>query len=337
MDNYDYSLSDEKEDLKSIQEFANRFKLLTPEEERVLTIEFYNLKITVVNLFYLYGKNPAKFHPSLPSLLFNLVSKLEKLSNDLVNRNLRLIIRSAQSPAYTNKGLPIFDLFMEGYDGLRYAIYVKYNPYKLSEKTGKTNKLSTYVTPWIKQRIGRAIEKKGSAIKVAGHIQSIMSKIRRVVREYVAKNQSKPGPEEIVKLLHETYPANKSLLGITPDKVSEYGRLAWQLISLDEVNNAEEGSASIGSFIEAPACYEPEVMHEEVERRELIDSILDQLDFDSKFIISYKFGLIDTISRSPKAIAKLMQITLKEYTKKGLIAVEKFKKIAENMDIEQYY
>ncbi len=202
---------------------------------------------------------------------------------------------------------------MEGFDGLKYAIWYKYNPHMINPKTGRTNKLSTYCTFWIKQRIGRSIEKKGSAIKIAGHIQSIMSKIRQVVRKYVAEFQSKPGPDTIVLLLHKYYPGNKSLIGINAERVSEYGRLAWQITSLDEINNADEGNSTIGSFLEAPSNYEPETICEEREKRECLMRVIDDiLNKDEKFVIMYRFGLIDYVEKSIKQISKLMGIPLKD-------------------------
>ncbi len=327
-------LKEEKADIKNIQVFANKFALLTPEEEKVLTKQFWNLKFFLLNSIIPYKKKSYSF---LPTLLSVLVPKLNELGDELINRNLRLVIHSAQSPSYTGRGLAIFDLFMEGFDGLKYAIWYKYNPHMINPKTGRTNKLSTYCTFWIKQRIGRSIEKKGSAIKIAGHIQSIMSKIRQVVRKYVAEFQSKPGPDTIVLLLHKYYPGNKSLIGINAERVSEYGRLAWQITSLDEINNADEGSSSVGDFLSAPASYEPEVMHEEVERRELITSVLDSLDEDSRFIITWRFGIIDSVARSSKSVAKLMGLHLKDYNKKEMLALEKFKKLATEKELNQYY
>lgn len=330
-EDYD-QLFEERKDIKNIQVYANKFKLLTPDEERKLCCEFFDIKFLLLNACYLK-------HPLFPILLRNLVPKLNKLGDELINRNLRLVLHSSQSPSYTGRGLAIFDLFMEGFDGLKYATWYKYNPYMVNPKTGRTNKFSTYVTYWIKQRIGRSIEKKGSAIKVAGHIQSIMSKIRQVVRAFVSKNQERPSPETIVLLLHERYPGNAGLKDITAEKVAEYGRLKWLIISLDEEAKGDEnmGGLSLIDFLSANESYQPEVEFEEVDRKDQLMEIIKMLSQDEQFIIMYETGLIDGgVARSLKQIAKLMGIPLKEVIKKEESAMLQLRELATKKELNLY-
>lgn len=325
----DNDYKEEKKEIKNLQQYASRFPLLTAEEERTLTCRIYELRSVILVT--------GLVKPQIsPVILSSIVPEFNRLCEDLINRNLRLALKECQKPTYLGRGLPVFDLFMAAYDGLQYAAKYKYNPHMVNPKTGRTNKFSTYATYWIKQRIGREIEKKGSSVKIAGHIQNIMSKIRMVTRIYISRNNNaKPSPETIVQLLHEKYPNNPTLKDITPEKVSEYGRLGWDILSLNEEINTEEGNLTLGDFLQSAESYQPEVEYEEIERKEQINKILAKLDKDERLIIAYKFGLIDQVERSPKAISKLMGIPLKDFQKKYEAAMEKFKKLGEGL--KDYY
>lgn len=328
--NYLDELYQEKQDIKNIQEYANRFKLLTPEEEKELTQAMFHLKaFCVYSLLFRIG----------PSRAFGLaLAKYKELGIELVNRNFRLALKNCQSPAYTNRGLPIFDLFMAAYDGLQYAAFIKYNPYKKSDKTGKTNKFSTYSTFWIKQRIGRTIENKGSTIKIAGHVQAIISKIKQVTKWYVSKTHGlRPSPETIVDLLHQKYPNHPALKDITPERVYELGSLQLGTTSLDEVVNSDEGSLSVIDYVPGPESYQPEVEYEEVDKRERIMQALDQLDDQERLVIAYLYGLIDSTPKSPKQIAKLIGITVKDVQKKQSSGLEKLKQLSKTGLFDGFY
>lgn len=310
---------DEKQELKPIQQFANKFKLLTREEEFALTSEYYDLKTTII---------PAALRAEISvNLLYYLIWRRESLEEELINKNLRLVLNNAQKPSYVGRGLSMYDLFMEGFDGLRYALRRKFNPYQLNH-TGKPNKFSTYSTYWIKQRIGRAIEKKGNLVKVAGHVHTLMSKIRKVTGKFVAEKGMKPSAETILKLLHIEYPDHPSLVGVTPERIAELGRLGWQHVSLNEEISTDEGNITLIDYLVAPETYQPEIAYEDVERKEQVSKMLSYLPDDERLIIAYSFGIIDYVERTPKQIAKLLGITLKDCQAKYQAGMDKLKELA---------
>lgn len=75
----------------------------------------------------------------------------------LVSRNYRLVLSIAKKihPVATSRdsNLTMADLLSVGLDGMRHAIR-KYQP-------EKGYRLSTYATWWIRQRVGRAVERSG--------------------------------------------------------------------------------------------------------------------------------------------------------------------------------
>jgi len=320
-DNYLDDLKEERKEVEELQRYASRFTLLTKEEEFKLTTQYYLLRTQVI---------PRALTLNLDTRLTSkLTRRVEDIKEELTNKNLRLVLKSAQSPSYVNRGLSMFDLFMEGLDGLRYGID-KYDPSKLNS-TGKANKLSTYVTYWIKQRIGRSIEKKGSLVKIPGHIQALMSKIRRVVGKFTTDPENKgerPSPETILLLLHKEYPNHKSLIGLTEDKIAELGRLAWQHVSLDEVNNADEGALTMVDYLAADESYQPEIMYDETAKREMVFKLLECLDEQEKMAITFRWGLLDYQSRSAKQVAKLMKVPFSDYKKIEASAMDKLKQNA---------
>lgn len=302
------SWTEEREEIKELREYASKFELLTPEEERLLSNEYYDLKTDIVPLALSINLSmvvPSGYTPSqrLKELkfmhcfiLYYLLNRMWGIAEEVIKRNVRLVLKACQSPTYVGRGLPIFDLFMAGYDGLRYGFIVKYNP-RLGYK------ISTYCTRWIHQRIGRAIRKTASAIKVAGHKEDLMSKIRMVVREYVASNSgNKPGPEAISILLKKKYGKD-----VDPEEISELGRWRWSILSLDDSTTDEElDGLSMGDYLPAPEQYEPEFAYEFQEMKNKVAELMKCLSDDERLVLSYKYGIIDSVERRNKQIARLL-------------------------------
>ncbi len=311
----DSSWKIEREEIRELREYASKFELLTKEEEFKLTSEYYDLVHEIIPLAFTIKLQPP--------LLNYLVWRRDKCSAELIDRNLKLVLKACQSPTYVGRGLPIFDLFMAGYDGLQYGVKVKFNP-RLGWR------LSTYITPWIHQRIGRAIRKTGSSIKVAGHKEDLMSKIRMVVREFVALNQGKPGPETISLLIKKKYD-----IDIEPEEVSSLGRLKWNILSLDEnTTDDDSGCLTMGDFLAAPDNYEPENVYEFQEMKDTISRLMTTLTDDERIVVSYSYGLVDSVNRKPKQIAKLLGMTEKEVKDKISAGT---KKMQEKVKGEKYF
>jgi RNA polymerase sigma-32 factor len=229
----------------------------------------------------------------------------------VINKNLRLILKVCQSPTYTGKGLPIYDLLMAGYEGLRYGLVNKFDPFR-------GYKLGTFCVPWIHQKIQRAISGTGSAIKIAGHKQDLKSKIRMVVREFVAhpKNAgAKPSAETISQLIK-----NKYSLDLSSEEIAELGRTDWLILSLDEeASSADDtGSLAVVDFLRAPNSYEPETVYETKEISNKLTDLLNLLSDDERTCIAMNSGTLDSLEKSHKQIARLLGKTEKEV--KELIA-----------------
>jgi RNA polymerase primary sigma factor len=302
--------NDEKEDLKELIKFSNRFEVLTTEQERVLAFEFYELKHTLIPMAI---KNKLS-----PELLNILVARYLQLKQEILNHNWKLIFNVAKKPKYQNKGLPAYDRVIHGYEGFMHGLD-KYNPH-----TGF--KIGTYCYWWINQKIQRAIGKFGGTIKIAGNVQDIISKIKVVTQLYVNRpdTEGKPTATQISDMIFERYGKRYS-----PEKIAEYGRLLWDFVSLDAPSSPDESTnLTIIDYIQAPENYQPEIEYEDVERKAKIDSLLEGLTDKERQVIVYKFGLIDHRERKHKEIAKLLEIKQSEVKAIELAALEKLKLIA---------
>jgi RNA polymerase primary sigma factor len=285
---------DNPEEIKPLVQFSANFELLSTEEEYKIITEYYVIKQRLLPLLI---KNK-----SINNTMILLVLRKIALENLVVNSNLKLVFFNARKQAYIGRGLTLYDRTLAGLDGLIYCLRHKNDPFR-------NNKFSTYATTWIKQRIGKAIDKYGSIVKTSGHIKDLQSKIRMVVREFCSdpKNQgNKPTAETISLLLYIKYNG----LDISAEKVAELGRLQWSHLSLDETT--EDNTMSLMDYIAAGDNYNPELTSEKSEMLEKVKHYVSTLETNEALIISYKYGLIDSISRSGKEICSLLGISPKE-------------------------
>ncbi|MCX8044027.1 MAG: RNA polymerase sigma factor RpoD/SigA [Desulfobacterota bacterium] len=105
----------------------------------------------------------------LSSNIITCEQEIKKIKDELISANLRLVIGIAKR--YVNKGLPLSDLIQEGNIGLIRAVE------KFDYRLG--NRLSTYASWWIRQTIIRAIEDKGSTIRIPVYISDKIKKISK--------------------------------------------------------------------------------------------------------------------------------------------------------------
>jgi RNA polymerase primary sigma factor len=90
---------------------------------------------------------------------------------ELIERNLRLVVSVANRYRGASGALAFEDLMQEGNIGLMRAVD-KFDP-------GRGYRFSTYATWWIRQAIGRAVAEKGRTIRVPVHMGDKISKVNR--------------------------------------------------------------------------------------------------------------------------------------------------------------
>ena len=119
------------------------------------------------------------------------ISKLGKEARDrLIVANLRLVVSVAKKYTYSN--VPFMDLIQDGTMGLMKAV----DRYQVE----KGFKFSTYATWWIIQSISRSISNNSRTIRIPVHVYDMLSKVRRVKRNYVNEHGIEPDIETVSKI-----------------------------------------------------------------------------------------------------------------------------------------
>jgi len=127
--------------------------------------------------------------------LWSRISKARSLvteaKNELITRNLRLVVNIAKN--YVGRGLPLLDLIQEGNIGLMKAV----DKFKYE----KGFKFSTYATWWIRQAITRALIDQTKTIRVPVHMMEFYNRVTKASRELTQQLGREPTNEEIGKKL----------------------------------------------------------------------------------------------------------------------------------------
>lgn len=122
-------------------------------------------------------------------VVYGLENLAKKYKNELIQRNLRLVISRAKIYVKRSGGLDFDDLIQEGNIGLIKAV----DKFDSSRKT----KVSTYATWWIDQSIKRAISNKGKIVRVPTHIEWTQYNLNKLIHKMTGDLRRPPTLPEI--------------------------------------------------------------------------------------------------------------------------------------------
>ena len=286
---------------------ASACKVLTKDEEyRLIEQAQLSIKPRPATWF----NRPARILTTYPTQLARKpkttagLKRLVRLGDiaitKLIEHNYRLIISIAKK--FQGRGLSWSDLIQHGSDGFVYAV-AKFN-------LGTGNKLSTYATQWIRQRISRAIENTSRAIRIPIHMQSKINEIKYIYRKFLERDEGAPSSEEIAQIYNLNSRKKKNFQPITKEEAEELGRHMQNITSLNESAGDDE-NLTILDYIR-DACPGPEGDVEvDMDKQELTRLIV-QLPREDQVFIKFKYGLVDGAPKSDAKAAQAFSIPIKQ-------------------------
>lgn len=236
----------------------------------------------------------------------------------MITANLRLVAKIAKK--YQNRGCDLEDLIQEGNLGLiRGVDGYDYTKTHTDEKTGKTHniKLSTYCTSWIHQRINRLIQNHSRTVRIPVHVQTLSTKLQKLIDKHVSKTGSQPTVDHLLKLVNEAAQGTKQ----NPKTRDAVGQALacpqMHTVSLDKTNHWTENADTLHNCIPDNKV---EGFEDSIFRQEMIEAVratMHRLTPREEKIARLRFGIAeDPLRHDLKPITKGQVEELKTKSRK---------------------
>ena len=228
--------------------------------------------------------------------------KMERAKDELVQRNLRLVVDVAKR--YLGRGLGFLDLVQEGNIGLMKAAE------RFEYQRGF--KFSTYATWWIRQGITRAVADQSRTIRVPVHTTEAASRISKTVQRLAQRLDREPSHEEIGREL-----------GMNPSRVQETMQAFQEPVSLDTPPAEDDAHLSdlIPDLEGTPADVEVDQKH--TTRR--LEKILSILTPREQQVIRLRFGIGQDDPWTLEQVGQSMSVTRERIRQIEVVALKKLK------------
>lgn len=194
-----------------------------------------------------------------------------RAKREMIEANLRLVIKFAKKSSNRGLGLDFSDLVQDGNIGLMKAVD------KFDYRLG--NKFSTYATNWIQQGISRSIADQARTIRIPVHMIDNIHKIQRASRQFMHKYGRQPTAEELSKIIY-----------LPVDKIHKAMKVNLKPISLEAPVGTEDDSSRI-EIIADETAKNPFTSAAQKNLRKIVTQILAELDPKEETVLRQRFGM----------------------------------------------
>jgi len=194
-----------------------------------------------------------------------------RAKREMIEANLRLVIKFAKKSSNRGLGLDFSDLVQDGNIGLMKAVD------KFDYRLG--NKFSTYATNWIQQGISRSIADQARTIRIPVHMIDNIHKIQRASRQFMHKYGRQPTAEELSKIIY-----------LPVDKIHKAMKVNLKPISLEAPVGTEDDSSRI-EIIADETAKNPFTAAAQKNLRKIVTQILSELDPKEETVLRQRFGM----------------------------------------------
>lgn len=285
-----------------------QYTVPTDEEEKALTQAVYDGNMAKQSL----DESGADMTEETRDKLKKLVKAGKKAKNELVERNLRLVVSIARR--YQNNGLPLLDLIQDGNVGLMTAID-KFEP-------ARGLRLSTYATWWIRQAIIRALANTSRNIRIPVHVAEEQRKVKTIA------NALGNDPNTAIEQIAEA-------AGVTEERVS----FLLNLPDTCSMNTpiVKDGEDEFEDFFESNEMG----VQEQIEQGALRDALISTMDSvlkpNEKKVLMLRFGMMeDHRPKTLEEVGKMYDVTRERIRQIEKTALRKMSATGKRRNFEDF-
>lgn len=227
------------------------------------------------------------------------IGKYQDAKNKLIEGNLRLVMRVAQT--YSAHGTFFLDLVQEGNLGLMRA----------AEKYDYTRgfRFSTYATWWIRQAVTQALNKSGRTVKLPANLTQAIRTVGRARMRLMQIHQREPSLDELAM---ET--------GLSVRTIRDVMLYEHSTLSIDEPMGEEDDMTLVDTLV-SDSVPSPEQLAVDTGLQNAVELTLAELTTRETQILSLRFGIGRTADMTTGEIAQELGISsdrVRQITAKAL-------------------
>ena len=232
---------------------------------------------------------PTSEYKKVVELVRRGQSEAARAKREMIEANLRLVIKFAKKSSNRGLGLDFSDLVQDGNIGLMKAVD------KFDYRLG--NKFSTYATNWIQQGISRSIADQARTIRIPVHMIDNIHKIQRASRQFMHKYGRQPTAEELSKIIY-----------LPVEKIHKALKVNLKPMSLEAPVGTEDDSSRI-EFIADETAKDPFTSAAQKNLRKIVTQILSELDPKEETVLRQRFGMSTNKTSTLEEVGEYIGVT----------------------------